>query len=412
MTVFKKTLLAGSLLLASLGTAQADAGCGIESGTVSILANDFPALHAVVKGAEACAGGGVEFSKNHTKDHKDIMVAALTSDPAEYTSVVVANSTLVTLMNDGLVRPIDDLVEKHGGSLKKNQLITVDGKVMAVAFMANAQHLFYRKDILEEAGVEVPETYDDVLAAAKAIKDKGLMEYPYIGTFKSGWNLGEEFVNMYMGTGADMFKPGTAEIDVNNEHGVATLNMLKSLAEYMNPDYLTFDSNAVQAEWEAGNAALSNLWGSRAAAVLDDEGASEAVVAGTAFASAPMLGDAPATTLWWDGFAISTNTSDADAEATFVAMMNGISTDMANANADEAVWLIDGYTPGEKAVGVAATAAAGAKPYPMVPYIGALHTAAGAEIVEFLQGSEDAATALADLEAAYSAAAKEAGFLK
>ena len=85
---------------------------------------------------------------------------------------------------------------------------------------------------------------------------------------------------------------------------------------------------------------------------------------------------------------------------------------MANANADEAVWLIDGYTPGEAAVGVAASARSGAKPYPMVPYMGALHTAAGAEIVEFLQGSEDASTALADIEAAYSAAAKEAGFLK
>ena len=180
----------------------------------------------------------------------------------------------------------------------------------------------------------------------------------------------------------------------------------------MNPDYLTFDSNAVQAEWEAGNAALSNLWGSRAAAVLDDEGSTAEVTGATAFASAPVLSDAPATTLWWDGFAIATNTSDEDAEATFVAMMQGITSEMANANADEAVWLIDGYTPGDAAVGVAASAKSGAKPYPMVPYMGALHTAAGAEIVEFLQGSEDAATALADIEAAYNAAAKEAGFLK
>ena len=48
----------------------------------------------------------------------------------------------------------------------------------------------------------------------------------------------------------------------------------------------------------------------------------------------------------------------------------------------------------------------------MVPYMGALHTAAGNEISEFLQVSEDAATALADIEAAYVAAATEAGFLK
>ncbi len=414
MTVFKKTLFAGSILLATIGHAQADAGCGIEKGNVSILGNDFPALHAVVAGAESCAGGGVQVTKNHNKDFKDVMVAALTANPAEYSTVIVNNNVLVSLNNDDLLRPLDDLVAKHGGSLKKNQLVTIDGKVMAVAFMANAQHLFYRKDILDAAGVEVPNSYEDVLAAAKAIKDKGLMDYPVAGTFKSGWNLGEEFVNMYMGTGGSFFKAGSAELDINNENGIATLEMLKSLSEYMNPDFLTFDSNSVQAEWEAGNVALTNLWGTRAAAVLDDEGSTADVTSTTMFDSAPTLGggDIPATTLWWDGFSISKNISDEDAEATFIAMMNGITTDIANDNADEAVWLIDGYTPGEKAIGVAAAAKAGAKPYPMVAYMGALHTAAGAELSEFLQGSEDAATALADIEAAYNVAAKEAGYLQ
>ena len=45
--------------------------------------------------------------------------------------------------------------------------ITIDGKVMAVAFMANAQHMFYRKDILEANGIPVPKSYADVLAAAR-----------------------------------------------------------------------------------------------------------------------------------------------------------------------------------------------------------------------------------------------------
>ena len=48
----------------------------------------------------------------------------------------------------------------------------------------------------------------------------------------------------------------------------------------------------------------------------------------------------------------------------------------------------------------------------MVPYMGALHGAAGDELADFLQGNEDAETALADIEAAYVAKAKEAGFLK
>jgi hypothetical protein len=40
-----------------------------------------------------------------------------------------------------------------------------------------------------------------------------------------------------------------------------------------------------------------------------------------------------------------------------------------------------------------------------------MHSALGTEIVDFLQGKESAEQALADVEAAYVAAAKEKGFL-
>ncbi|MEQ8827549.1 MAG: extracellular solute-binding protein, partial [Parvibaculum sp.] len=294
------------------------------------------------------------------------------------------------------------------------RVLIVYGNIMAIAFMANAQHLFYRKDILEQAGLDVPTTYEEVVAAAAKIKDMGLMDYPLAGTFQSGWNLGEEFVNMYMGTGANMFKPGTAEVAINNENGVKALNMLKEISSYMNPDFLTYDSNAAAAEWEAGNVAMMNMWGSRAGPISDDEGSTPEIVAATAFAAAPTLGDGgiPATTLWWDGFTIAANISDEDAEASFRAMMNGVAPSVINEETKgQAVWLIDGYEPAPTAEGVFATANAGAKPYPMLPFGGLLHTAAGAELTDFLQGKESAEQALADIEAAYTTAAKEAGFI-
>lgn len=413
MNIVKRTLFAGAAL-AALSVAAAAAGCGIEKGSVRILSNDFPALQAVAAEAEKCATDAVKVTKNQTKDHESLQVAALKANPAEYTSAVVANSSILPLINDGLIRPLDDLVAKYGSGLQKTQLITVDGKVMAVAFMANAQHLFYREDVLKQAGVAVPKTYEEMLAAAKVIKEKGLMANPVGGTYKAGWNLAEEFVNMYLGMGGEFFEPGSAKATVNNEKGVATLAMMKSLSENMNPDFLTFDSNALQAEFEAGKVAMANFWGSRAGAVMDAEGSTPEITGAIKLAGAPTVGGGaiPATTLWWDGFAVSKNISDEDAEATFRAMVHGASTEMANANGDKAVWLISGYTPGAAAIGVTASAAAGSKPYPMTPYMDMLHTALGAEIVDFMQGKEDAAKALADTEAAYTTAAKEKGFLK
>jgi len=63
-------------------------------------------------------------------------------------------------------------------------------------------------------------------------------------------------------------------------------------------------------------------------------------------------------------------------------------------------------------VGKHATASAGARPYPMLPYAGLMHTALGNELAQFMQGQESAEQALADVEAAYIAAAREQGFLQ
>ena len=410
MSITKLSMISATAVF--MGT-TAYAGCGISSGNVSILGNEFAAIQAVAEGAKQCAGDGVTVESNLNKDYRELQVAALTANPAQYTAVTTTNAAIVPLLGDDLIRPLDDLIAKHGQNLSKNQMITVDGKVMAVAFMANAQHLFVRKDVLEAAGVDVPTTYEEVIAAGKAIKDAGLMEHPFATTSKTGWNLGEEFVNMYLGFGGEFFKPGTAEPNINNEAGIAALNTLKSLTELSNPDYLTFDSNAVQASWEAGEIAMAHLWGSRGTGLLDNEGSTEEIVSNTLLVSSPTVGggDIPASTLWWDGFAIASNISDEDAEASILAMLNGISPEVVKANNDAAVWLVEGYEPSPASAGVFATAAGKTKPYPMIPFMGLMHTALGAELTEFLQGSESAEQALADTEAAYISAAKEKGFL-
>jgi hypothetical protein len=98
------------------GTALAD--CGIASGNVNILGNDFGAIQAIVAGAKECASDTVTVESNLTTEHRDIQVAALTANPAQYTSAIVANSSIVPLMNDGLIRPLDDLIAEHGQDLQ------------------------------------------------------------------------------------------------------------------------------------------------------------------------------------------------------------------------------------------------------------------------------------------------------
>ena len=405
-----------SMLLGTTAFAGGHAACGPEGQSIRILASDFPAIHAVAGTAEEnCAASAAEFTRNHTTEARQIMNAALTPNPAEYTSVIVANSTLTQLMNDGLVRPLNDLVDTYGQNIPDNLKIVIDGNVMAIAFMANSQHLFSRTDILAEAGIEnVPGTYDEVIAAAKAIREAGIMEYPIVMNMKTGWNVGESFNLVFLAHGGEFFKPGTAEPMVNSEAGIAALETMKALVEYAHPDHLTQASNETQALWEAGEAALGIMWGSRGSPILDDEGSTEQVTSNTVLSAAPSVepGGVPGATLWWDGFTISTNVPDEEAEATFAALASALTAEMVAANNDDAVWLLDGFVPGPAAAGVSETAQRGAAPYPMLPQIGLMHNALGAELTDFLQGNESAEKALADVEAAYTTAAREAGFLE
>lgn len=410
----KRAVLAGLVVGLMSSTALAT-DCGPEGQSIRILASDFPAIHAVAGTAEAnCGAAAGEFERNHTTEARQIMNAALTPDPSEYTSVVLANATLVQLMNDGLIRPLDDLVETYASHLPRHLLISIDNQIMAVAFMANSQHLYSRADILAEVGIDtVPTSYEDVLAAAEAIRAAGIMEHPLVMNLQVGWNLGETFNKIYMGHGGTFFEPGSAAPSINNAEGVATLNMIRALAEYAHPDHLSHASNETQAIWEAGQAALGVMWGSRGAVILDDEGSSEEVTSNTVLSAAPTVGGGsiPSATLWWDGFTIATNVSDEEAEATFAALASALTPEMVAAHNDDAVWLVEGFMPGPAAAGVAGTVAGGAGSYPMFPQMGLMHAALGEELVDFITGNEDAEQALADVEAAYIASATEQGFL-
>ena len=408
MFLKKVTLLS---ILAVIGGSAVSA-CEI-SARVSIVGNEFPAIQTVGSGAKECIGA--EVTTNLTKDHQSINVPGMQGDPAEYTSAIIANSSIVALMNEDVIRPLDNLVARYGDNLQSSQLIKIGGNIMAVAFMANAQHLMYRSDILSKIGVEPPKTYEDMLAAAKMIRDQGILENPIGGAYASGWNLAQEFNNMFLGYGGSHFKNGSAEPNVNTTAGVNALNMMKKLSDYMNPDFLTHDSNATNAEYRAGNIALLNMWGSRAASQTTAEGVTDAVKSGHAI-SGPMTvggGSTPASTLWWDGWTVAKNVSDEEAEATFIAMMNAIRPEKMEDDSirTQAVWLIDGYTPTDAAIGVFEAAKMATTPYPMLPYMGLMHSALGGELSDFMQGKESAQQALADVEAAYIAAAKEKGFL-
>ena len=191
--------------------------------------------------------------------------AAFAANPPLYQLGGVSNGTITPLVNEGTIRPLDDLVAKYGQDLSPNQLIRIDGKIMAIAMMVNTQHLQYRADILKDLAIAVPTTWDEVLAAAEKIKEAGVVDYPLGATMKSGWDLGEDFINMFYGYGGQLVDENNMPT-VDNEAGIKALETMKAITAYLDPEYLVSDSTYVQQQFQQGKIAIANLWASRAGA--------------------------------------------------------------------------------------------------------------------------------------------------
>lgn len=399
----KKLLIAGVI---SLVSTSGWAACSFENNVpLKSLTAGFEAWKVVTDAMAECGN----FEPELDQEFRTKQPEAFAANPSLYHIGGVANSTIVPLVNEGTIRPLDDLVAKYGSHLNANQLIKIDGKIMAIAMMVNSQHLMYRSDLLGDLGLDVPTNYGEVVEVAKQIKAAGVVDYPLGGTFKTGWNLGEEFVNMYLGMGGEFFDADYSPT-INNSNGVAALETMKELTDYMDPEYLVSDSTYVQQQFQQGKIAIANLWASRAAA-MDDESESQ-VVGLVKMAAAPNANAQPASTLWWDGIVIAQNITDEEADAAFRVVMEGLDREMVEANNDTAVWLIEGFKPGPISKGTADTVANGAVPYPASSQMGLMHTALGDGVADYLTGAKDAETTLADIETAYLSAAKEAGLVK
>ena len=97
---------------------------------------------------------------------------------------------------------------------------TVDGKLYGVPFGVNCLALYYNEDMLSEAGCEVPTTWDELMAAAKALTTDSVTGLALCsvqneeGTFN--------FVPWLWSTGATSY-------DINNENGIRALSFIQSL---------------------------------------------------------------------------------------------------------------------------------------------------------------------------------------
>ncbi|PJJ73633.1 multiple sugar transport system substrate-binding protein [Diaminobutyricimonas aerilata] len=133
----------------------------------------------------------------------------------------------------GALQPIDELVEEDSVDLDafyQEALgeLEVDGELYGLPLLVDNRSLYYNKQILAEAGVTPPTTWDELLTAAEAltVREGGKLQ-------RAGFMLDDPgLFNMYLWqAGGDLLNDDETKVEFNSEQGLQVLDFWQRLLD-------------------------------------------------------------------------------------------------------------------------------------------------------------------------------------
>ena len=136
-------------------------------------------------------------------------------------------------------------------------------KLYRLPFRSDAGMLYYRRDLLEEAGYpEPPETFDELLTVSQDIQQQGLTDWGYVWQGKQYEGLAAMFVEILQGNGAYWVNPETQEVGLDQPEAIAAVEFLReAIAKRVSPPGVTtYAEEETRLLFQNGKAAFLRNW--------------------------------------------------------------------------------------------------------------------------------------------------------
>lgn len=217
------------LLLASVGVTVAQ-DTSLEGVQITLLIH--PTLYGAIGGDggmvdqfEAATGASVEVVTAPIPEHTERALVEFIAQSGTYDVIAMQNSDMTANFNPFFL-PLDDLIARDGESMQWEDFIPamrdwglVDGVQLGVPFRAGTQMLYYRADLLEAAGIEVPTTLAELADAARALTqdtdgDGTIDVYGLVQRGKAPTELAHDWLSTFYAAGGDFIADdGTCGFD-------------------------------------------------------------------------------------------------------------------------------------------------------------------------------------------------------
>lgn len=234
-----------SYLLFSTAFAQVD--------TLVVAINNapwVPGFEALAEQYEADTGVEIDLRIFPFAQLNDRARNAVAAPESEFDIITIAELGTAFFYAGDLVVPftevdpnfeLDPAILEYNGLLRWDEeanFSSPDGQVRALPINGNIQLFFYRQDLYEEAGLEPPETWEDVMNAAEVIAgdDRGLFGYANRGQ-RSTASVSYDFYPFLRGMGGRIFAdpPNDWTVVLDSPEAVAALELYLELADNYSP---------------------------------------------------------------------------------------------------------------------------------------------------------------------------------
>ncbi len=251
-------------------------------------------------------------------------------DESPFDIMHVSNPELNEFGNNGWLLPLNDLIDKYRDEYDLDDIAdvswegaTIDGVIYGIPATANTLHLAYRADVLEEYGLEVPTTYDEIIEMCGVLADAPGIDLPFTNDVSAGWAWEIEFLAFIRSFGSDYLNADST-VAFNGPEGVAAATKMKEVVDAcMPPSGLQSYYEETEVNLNTGTQAMVHIWASNTVSMFDPEQSDFADVVAFAPAAAPKPGGLLGGSAWHDFYTIPA-TTPTDTDLIFRILMESL----------------------------------------------------------------------------------------
>ncbi|WP_036330896.1 MULTISPECIES: ABC transporter substrate-binding protein [unclassified Microbacterium] len=153
----------------------------------------------------------------------DIMLANYNYEIARFVQRCALTDLAGTDAAAGIRDDLQPLMDQYG---------SCEGRTSALPYSVMAASVIYNKEIFQAQGLEVPQTWDELLAVCDQLKAAGID--PFYGTFKDDWTVGQGWYDYTAGGSVDVIDFFDALADEGADVGPdSAVSFSKDFAEPM-----------------------------------------------------------------------------------------------------------------------------------------------------------------------------------